>query len=132
VSAGNRARGFGPAYPALLALSALLAAAAVATLLPYAGASWPCVLGYKALCTFAPASTFACALLAAIACTIRARLVRRMPGPAFVPVAGILLLAGLFAWSTAAWAREDAKYADGSSSASVQVGSRPPVSSAAE
>jgi hypothetical protein len=115
-------RSFGPAYGALLGLSALFAAAAVLTLAPNPGASWPNVLGYKSLCAFAPASTFACALIAAVACTLRARLVRRRPGPTFVPAAAIVLLAAAFAWSTVAWAREDAKYVDGASAASERAG----------
>jgi hypothetical protein len=118
---GGGARSFGPAYPALLVLSGLFAAAAVVTLIPDQGARWPCILGYKAFCTFAPASTFACALLAAISCTLRVRLVKRTPAPPFVPVAVIAFLVAGFAWSTAAWAREDAKYVDGSSSASVRA-----------
>jgi hypothetical protein len=130
VSSG--ARSFGPAYAILLVLSGLFAAAAVGTLIPNPGASWPSVLGYKSFCTFAPASTFACALLAAISCTLRVRLVKRTPAPPFVPVAVIALLVAGFAWSTAAWAREDAKYVDGASSASVQAGPRPQAPAAVE
>jgi hypothetical protein len=124
-SSGVRGSGsFGPAYPALLGLSVLFTVAAVATLIPNPGASWPNILGYKSFCTFAPASSFACALLAAITCTIRVRLVKRTPAPAFAPVAVIVLLAAAFAWSTVAWAGEDAKYVDGASSASRTDSSR--------
>jgi hypothetical protein len=59
-------RNSGAAYIGLLGLSFLFALAALLTLLPRAGASWPNVLGYKSLCTFAPMATAACALLAGI------------------------------------------------------------------
>jgi hypothetical protein len=109
---------FGSAYALLLGISALFALGAIATLLPSPSAPWPNVLGYKSICPFAPAATFACALLAAICCTVRARLVRRAPSPAFLPVAAFLLLGAAFAWSTTAWAGEKAKYADATSAAS--------------
>jgi hypothetical protein len=62
------------AYPALLALSGLFALAAIVTLLPYAGAPWANLLGYRSWCSFAPISTAGCALLAAATCTLRARI----------------------------------------------------------
>lgn len=104
-------KAYGPAYPALLAVSGLAALGAVLTLFPNPGASWPNVLGYKSLCTFAPGATFGCALIAAGACTIRARLVRRWTFPAFVPIAAFVLLAAGLAFSSAVWAGEKAKYA---------------------
>jgi ABC-type Fe3+-siderophore transport system permease subunit len=102
---------YGPAYPALLVISSLAALGAVLTLIPNPGASWPNILGYKSICTFAPGATFGCALVAAITCTIRARLIRRWTFPAFVPAAAIALLAIGFAVSTAAWTGEKVKYA---------------------
>lgn len=110
---------YGPLYKPLLALSVLAAAAAVLTLIPNPGASWPSVLGYKSLCTFAPAATFACALAAGLVCVLRARLVRRRPGPAFVPVAVLGLLTIGFAVSAYAWAAEKAKYVDAAAAASL-------------
>jgi hypothetical protein len=62
-------------YGLLLGLSALFAIAAISTILPSRGASWNNILGYKSLCTFTPISTAICALLAAITCVIRSRLV---------------------------------------------------------
>lgn len=112
-------KSYGPAYPALLGVSAFFALGAIVTLLPSSAAPWPNALGYSSVCPFAPAATFGCALLAAITCVVRARLVRRIPSPAFVPIAAIALLAIGFAWSTAAWAGEKAKYADATSSASA-------------
>jgi hypothetical protein len=108
----------GPAYWLLFSLSAIFAAGAILSLIPNPGASWPNILGYSSLCTFTPAATFACALLAALTCAIRARLVLRRPSPVFVPIAVILLLGGLFAWSTLVWAGTKAKYMDAASSAS--------------
>jgi len=117
------AKAYGPAYPALLGLSAILALGAILTLVPNPGAPWPNIFGYRSLCPFAPGATFACALLAAITCSIRARLVKRVPSPLFVPVAAIVLLVGPLIWSTVAWAGEKAKYVDATSAASaVKVG----------
>lgn len=101
---------YGPAYVPLLGISALAALGAVLTLVPSPGASWPNILGYKSLCTFAPAATFACALVAAAVCTFRARFVKRSAAPRFVPIAVIALLALGFAVSTFLWAGEKAKY----------------------
>jgi hypothetical protein len=112
---------YGPAYPALLAVSALFALAAIATLIPWPGAPWPNVLGYKSLCSFAPGSTLGCAILAAATCALRARFVKRAPGPAFVTVGAFVLLVGLFAWSTVAWAGVKTQYTDGTSAASAKV-----------
>jgi hypothetical protein len=89
------------AYGALLAVSGLFAAGAVATLIPNPAASWPNVLGYKSLCTFAPIATAVCALLAGATCTLRVRLFGPSSGrgrPWFIPIfAAILLLAVIVA-----------------------------------
>ena len=110
---------YGPAYAPLLVLSGLFALGAVVTLLPNPDASWPNIMGYLSVCTFAPGATFACALLAAVTCTVRARLVRKIPSPVFIPLVVIAVLGIGLAVSTAAWAGEKAKYtADTTSSAS--------------
>jgi hypothetical protein len=114
------AKSYGPAYAVLLVLSGLFAIGAVITLVPSGLAPWPNILGYKSVCPFAPGATFACALLAAITCTIRARLVKRVPSPVFVPATAIVLLVAALAWSTLAWAGEKAKYIDSTSSASTR------------
>lgn len=113
---------YGPAYPALLALSAFFALGAILTLAPIPVAPWPNMLGFKSLCSAAPASTLACALLAAITCMIRARFVKRAPMPLFFSMTIVLLLASGLAWSTAAWAGEKAKYTDGTSAATLGAG----------
>jgi uncharacterized protein with FMN-binding domain len=64
-----------PAYFILLALSAVISAAAVVTLIPNPAASKPNVLGYRSVCSFAPAATALCALAAAGVCAVRNRLV---------------------------------------------------------
>jgi hypothetical protein len=100
-------------------VSALFAIGAIVTLIPTRLAPWPNILGYKSVCPFAPGATFGCALLAAITCTIRARLVKRVPAPVFLPATAIVLLVAALAWSTVAWAGEKAKYLDSTSSATA-------------
>jgi hypothetical protein len=114
-----KASTYGPVYLPLLVLSGLFTLGAILTLIPNPGASWPNILGYSSLCTFAPGATFACALLAAVCCTIRARLVRRIPSPVFVPLVAIAVLALGLGVSTVTWATQKAQYQDGVSSASV-------------
>jgi len=111
-----KASSYGPAYRPLLVLSGLFALGAIITLVPNPSASWPNVMGYSSVCTFAPGATFACALLAAITCMVRARLVRRIPSPVFVPIAAIVLLGLGLTVSTVAWAGEKAKYGDDATS----------------
>jgi uncharacterized protein with FMN-binding domain len=88
-----------PLYWTLLGLSALFTLCAVATLLPSAGASKPNVLGYRSVCSFAPAASALCGLLAAATCTLRYRLASRSAAsaryrPLILPAgAAVLLLA---------------------------------------
>ncbi len=107
----SRGRAYGPLYPVLIVLSGLCSLAAVLTLIPNPGASWPNILDYKSLCTFAPAASFACALAAGLVCTLRARLIRRRPGPLFVPIFVLGVLAAGLIWSGIIWAGAKAKYA---------------------
>lgn len=87
------------AYWGLLGLTIAFSILAVVTMLPNAGASKPNVLGYRSVCSFAPAASALCGLLAGITCTIRNR--RFSAGaasaryrPLILPVAvGLLLLA---------------------------------------
>lgn len=44
-------------HRSLTALFIITVLAGAATLLPFSGASTPCILGYKALCSFSPIST---------------------------------------------------------------------------
>jgi uncharacterized protein with FMN-binding domain len=88
-----------PAYWTLLGLSMAFAVLAVVTLIPHAAALKPNVLGYRSVCSFAPAATALCGVLAGITCTLRNRIFsRRAPSmrhrPLIVPAGvGIVLLA---------------------------------------
>ena len=95
------------AYGTLLLVSVLAAAAGIASLVPAAGASYPNILGYRSLCTFAPAASLYCFLVAGITCTIRATLIKRrkLYGKPVVNKGAIVVLAvvlaaaiGLTAW----------------------------------
>lgn len=112
---------YGPAYKPLLALSGLFAIGAIITLIPNPAASWPNIMGYSSVCTFAPGATFACALLAAVTCAVRARLVRRIPSPVFVPIVVITLLAIGLAVFTVAWAEAKARYTSATTSGASVV-----------
>jgi hypothetical protein len=110
------------AYGALLGLSALFAAAAVATLVPRAGASWDNVLGYKSLCSFAPIATAICSLLAGATCVLRSRLFGINAGikrPWTAPIVVALALLAVIAFSVPPYAKAKA---DARSGASAQVG----------
>ncbi|HTO22510.1 MAG TPA: hypothetical protein VMQ10_08485, partial [Spirochaetia bacterium] len=87
------------AYWSLLALSLAFSILALVTLLPNPGAAKPNVLGYRSICSFAPAATALCGVLAGITCTVRNRRFSRRAAsvryrPMIVPGAvGVLLLA---------------------------------------
>lgn len=87
------------AYWGLLALSLAFSILAVVTLIPNAAAAKPNVLGYRSVCSFAPAATALCGVLAGITCTIRNRRFSRRASsmryrPLIVPGAvAVLLLA---------------------------------------
>lgn len=87
------------AYWTLLGVSLAFSILAVVTLLPNPGASKPNVLGYRSVCSFAPAAAALCGVLAGITCTIRNRRFSRRAAsmryrPLIVPIAiGILLVA---------------------------------------
>ena len=58
---------------ALLVLAIASVLAAILTLIPHSSAPEPSILGYKALCPFAPVSTLLCLVLAGVACVTRRR-----------------------------------------------------------
>jgi uncharacterized protein with FMN-binding domain len=87
-------------YRALIGLSLMFSILAVVTLLPNPNASKPNVLGYRSVCSFAPAATALCGLLAGITCTVRNRVFSRRAAsarysPFIVPAAVGLLLSGI-------------------------------------
>lgn len=86
-------------YWGMLALSLAFSILAAVTLIPIPAAAKPNVLGYRSVCSFAPAATALCGVLAGITCTIRNRMFSRRASsmryrPLIIPGGvGILLLA---------------------------------------
>jgi uncharacterized protein with FMN-binding domain len=93
------------AYYALLGLTIAFTLLAVITMLPNPAASKPNVLGYRSVCSFAPAASALCGLLAGLTCTIRGRRVSKAAPsarykPFILPIAVglvLLVLAAVFA-----------------------------------
>jgi hypothetical protein len=113
------------AYTALLVTSGLLAGAAIASLLPDAGARWPSILGYRAFCSFAPISTALCALAALAVCVIRSRLFGPRRGearPWTMPIVALAVLVAVIAVSAPIYAAAKAPAADSGSGASLVAG----------
>jgi hypothetical protein len=63
-------------YRLLILFTILATLGGLLTLLPRAAASYPNLIGYSSLCTFAPAATFYCFFLAGLSCVIRATFVK--------------------------------------------------------
>ena len=85
------------AYIAMLAATIIFTLLAIVTMLPSPGASKPNVLGYRSVCSFAPAASALCGLLAGITCTLRNRLVSRKAAsnrfaPLFAPIGAAIVL----------------------------------------
>lgn len=68
------------AYTLLVVFTIVATVGGLLTLIPWPGASYPNVLGYRSLCTFAPAATLYCFLIAGVSCFIRASLVKDQDG----------------------------------------------------
>ena len=106
-------------YGILLIVTVALAAAGVMTLAPAAGASYPNVLGYRSLCTFAPAASLYCFGAAGITCVLRASMVKRAAynggKPLFklAPVIAVVIVFCLALLSTLWIANVKAIYTDG-------------------
>jgi nitrite reductase/ring-hydroxylating ferredoxin subunit len=60
-----------PGYKPMIFLTVLLTLSAIATMIPYSGASKESFIGYKAFCSHAPASTIILLLCSGIVCKIR-------------------------------------------------------------
>jgi uncharacterized protein with FMN-binding domain len=89
-----------PAYIAMLVLTVAFSILAIVTMLPSPGASKPNVLGYRSVCSFAPAASALCGLLAGITCTLRNRLISRLAAsrryaPLFAPVGASIVLVAI-------------------------------------
>jgi len=113
-------------YAVLFALSVIATVGGVLTLVPASGASYPNVLGYRSLCTFAPAATLFCFVVAGASCVLRASLVKRRAlygkpvfrRGAFVLVSAFLVLALA---STGWFAVEKGRYTDADTTATVST-----------
>jgi hypothetical protein len=113
------------AYLPLLGLTVIAAVGGVLTLVPAAQASWENVLGYRSWCTFTPASTLFCFLVAGGSCTLRASLVKRRAifgKPVFraAPIVVLSLVSILAVASTAWYVRVDSAFHDGTTSATIE------------
>ena len=64
-------------YTFFLLLTIALVVAAVVTFLPHISEHEPCLLGYKAWCSFTPVSTIICLALAGTVCVTRVRFFTR-------------------------------------------------------
>ena len=95
------------AYYALIGLSLAFSVLAVVTLLPNPAASKPNVLGYRSVCTFAPAATALCGILAGITCILRNRFVsaRKATTRFQPPFVAVLVLGALVATAAVFGAR---------------------------
>ncbi len=67
---------FKTSYKILLVLTFLAAVGGIITLLPNGNASYPNILGYKSVCTFAPAASFFCFFIAGSICFIRSTFIK--------------------------------------------------------
>lgn len=65
-----------PAYKVLLLITIIAAVGGILTLIPRKAASWDNVLGYRSLCTFAPAASFFCFFIAGTSCFFRSTFVK--------------------------------------------------------
>jgi len=114
-------------YRLLFLLTVLATLGGLLTLLPRAAATYPNLIGYLSLCTFAPAATFYCFLLAGLSCFIRATFVKdrsedahvklRSHGKSIAILALILIPALVF---TVRYQNIKAYYADTTTSATVE------------
>lgn len=97
-------------YILLLGLTLCFSLAAIVTLLPRQAASKPNVFGYRSVCTYAPAATAVCGVLAGTTCVIRNRLVSRKRSATRFrpPIAAALVglaLVGLFVGGASSFGR---------------------------
>jgi len=114
-------------YKLLLLLTILATIAGLVSMIPAQGASYDSVMGYKALCTFAPASVFFCFLVAGLSCFIRSTFIKdqsgspqerfKRHGKSLIPLTLILILA---LGSTVWFNQVKKQYTDGVSSATME------------
>jgi len=114
-------------YAILLLVSILCAVGGILTLIPRAGATYENVMGYRSLCTFAPAATLYCFAAAGITCVLRASLVKRAaysggkPSFKVVPIVVVLIVLCLGIVANLWFANVKATYTDGVSAVTEQT-----------
>ena len=90
------------AYYLTLGLTIAFSVLAIVTMLPNPAASKPNVLGYRSVCSFAPAASALCGLLAGVTCTFRSRRLSKNASrarykPLVVPVGVAVILIAIAA-----------------------------------
>jgi uncharacterized membrane protein len=111
-------------YKILFLITVIASISGILTLLPTASASYPNVMSYKSFCTFNPAASLFCFLIAGFSCFIRSALIKDQSGSvkerlkkhihSLIPLVIILILA----LSSSGWIiLEKQKYIDSGSGA---------------
>lgn len=113
-------------YTVLLVVTIAATVGGVLTLIPWPQASYPNILGYRSLCTFAPAATLYCFAIAGVSCVFRASLVKRKayagkPVVKALPIVVVTLLFATAIASTIWFGLVKSQYFDGSSGPTVTV-----------
>ena len=114
------------AYAALLILTIVATVGGILTLIPWQGASYENVLGYRSLCTFAPAATLYCFAIAGASCIVRASLVKRRAlfgKPVFkTPAVAVVAVFLVLALAATGWfISVKRQYTDGTTTPTVSV-----------
>ncbi len=113
-------------YFVLMLVTIICAVGGVLTLIPAPGASYANLLGYRSLCTFAPAATLYCFLAAGITCVLRASLVKRAGysggKPVFkpAPIVVLVVVLGLAIASTIWFVNVKSQYTDATTAVTAQ------------
>jgi len=115
-------------YKLLLLFTLLATLGGIITLIPRAAASYPNLIGYTSVCTFAPAATFFCFLAAGLSCFIRSSFIKDQSGSrgerfkrhskSLVILSLVLAVALFFTWR---FTEIKAPYKDGSTAASFEI-----------
>lgn len=113
-------------YKLLLLLTIVATTGGILTLMPRAGASYPNLIGYNSLCTYAPAATLYCFFIAGFSCFIRSTFIKDQSGSKgerfkrhlkrTIPLGIILVAALIFHFR---YLDIKTRYADGGTSASL-------------
>ena len=67
-------------YKLLLLFTVTASIGGIITLIPRAAASYPNILGYSSVCTFAPAASFFCFGIAGVICFLRSAFIKDQSG----------------------------------------------------